>query len=212
VSATATLSTLAEAGVIAVLRAGSARAAVDVAEVLIDGGVRAIEVTFTTPGAVAAIAELSQAGNDVIVGAGTVTTARAAEHASAAGARFLVSPGTLPALIRAMRATGRLAVAGALTPSEVLTADRSGAHVVKLFPASLGGPSYLRGLRGPFPDIAFMPSGGITAGCCASWFEAGAAMLGVGGDVAPAWLEPARRAELRARAEAFVQAVADARR
>lgn len=173
-------------GVIAVLRAPSAEHALEASEALIRGGILALEITYSTPGTPAVIAELVRRhGSHVLVGAGTITTPRQAADAAEAGARFLVSPGTVATVAEAMRETGAAVMLGALTPSEVMTAVELAADVVKLFPASLGGPSYLRTLRGPFPDVPLMPTGGVTAENMGEWFAAGAVAVGAGGDLTP---------------------------
>jgi 2-dehydro-3-deoxyphosphogluconate aldolase/(4S)-4-hydroxy-2-oxoglutarate aldolase len=130
----------------------------------------------------------------------------------AAGAQFLVSPHCDPILGQRMVASGVLAMIGALTPTEVLQAHRLGADVVKLFPGSLGGPSYMQSLRGPFPQIRMMPTGGVNLSNVAEWFKAGAVAIGVGSELCPAaWAKEGRFDEITARAREFVAAVAAAR-
>ena len=102
------------------------------------------------------------------------------------GASFLVSPGVVPAVVGAMLQTGAFTLVGALTPSEVMLADDLGAGAVKLFPASLGGPAYLRALRGPFPDVAWFPTGGVSPANLREWLDAGATAVGAGGELTPA--------------------------
>jgi 2-dehydro-3-deoxyphosphogluconate aldolase / (4S)-4-hydroxy-2-oxoglutarate aldolase len=181
------LDRLRSVGVVAVLRAPSAAAAVRAVDALVAGGVLGIEITFTTPGALEAITEITHRHADAVyLGAGTVLEPRQAEQAVEAGAEFLVTPGTDPLLAGAMRATGALTMIGALTPSEVMAATRLNADVVKLFPASLGGPAFLRALRGPFPDVPFMPTGGVSADNIAAWYGAGAVAVGAGGELCSA--------------------------
>lgn len=172
-------------GVLAVLRASTPELALEASEAIIRGGITGIEVTFSTPDAPGVIRELiARHGDAAYIGAGTVTTAAQADVAAEAGAEFLVSPGTLPDLTRAMLATGRVVMTGAMTPTEVMTALELGVDVVKIFPASLGGPSYLGALRGPFPDAPLMPTGGVSPDNLAAWFAAGAVAVGAGGDLA----------------------------
>ena len=172
-------------GVLAVLRASTPELALEASEAIIRGGVTGIEVTFSTPDAPAVIRELiARHGESAYVGAGTVTTPEQATLAADAGAEFLVSPGTLPDLTRAMLDTGRAVMSGAMTPTEVMTALELGVDVVKIFPASLGGPSYLGSLRGPFPDAPLMPTGGVTPDNLAAWFAVGVVAVGAGGDLA----------------------------
>jgi 2-dehydro-3-deoxyphosphogluconate aldolase/(4S)-4-hydroxy-2-oxoglutarate aldolase len=172
-------------GILAVLRAPSPELALEASEAIIRGGVAGIEVTFSTPDAPAVIRELvARHGDSAYIGAGTVTTPEQATLAADAGAEFLVSPGTLPDLTRAMLDTGRVVMTGAMTPTEVMGALSLGVDVVKIFPASLGGPSYLGALRGPFPDAPLMPTGGVSPDNLAAWFAAGAVAVGAGGDLA----------------------------
>lgn len=172
-------------GILAVLRAPSPELALEASEAIIRGGVSGIEVTFSTPDAPTVIQELiARHGDAAYIGAGTVTTPEQAALAADAGAEFLVSPGTLPDLTRAMLGTGRVVMTGALTPTEVMSALALGVDVVKIFPASLGGPSYLGVLRGPFPDAPLMPTGGVSPDNLAAWFAAGAVAVGAGGDLA----------------------------
>ncbi|MDQ4215758.1 bifunctional 4-hydroxy-2-oxoglutarate aldolase/2-dehydro-3-deoxy-phosphogluconate aldolase [Microbacterium capsulatum] len=201
-------------GVLAVLRAPSPEAALQTAEALIRGGVTGIEVTYSTPDAPAVIRELiARHGDAAYVGAGTVTTDAEAHAAAEAGAAFLVSPGTLPDLTRTMQDTGAVVMTGALTPTEVMTALRLGVDVVKIFPASLGGPSYLGALRGPFPSAPLMPTGGVTPGNLADWFAAGAVAVGAGGDLAhSASITAEDWADIEARATRFSAALADLRK
>lgn len=191
--------------VLAVLRAPSADGAVSAANALVEGGVTGIEVTFSTPDAVRVIAALRrQHGPSLFLGAGTVTTADQARRAADAGASFLVSPGSRRRLTSAMKATGLLVMTGVLTPSEVMAALDYGSDVLKVFPASLGGPAFLSALRGPFPDVPFMPTGGVTADNIGVWLAAGAIAVGAGSDlVSAADIAAERFAEIRRRAAKF---------
>lgn len=189
--------------VLAVLRAPSADSALRAADALVDGGVTGLEITYSTPDAPAVIRAIAEKyGDRVYLGAGTVTTAEQAVQAADAGARFLVSPGTRENLTAAMKATGLIVMTGALSPSEVMAAVEFGSDVVKIFPASLGGPGYLKALRGPFPDVPLMPTGGVSPENIGDWFAAGAIAVGAGGDLVPSaalaaedWAEITRRAE-----------------
>lgn len=201
------------AGVLAVLRAPSPESALEAADAIIRGGIPGIEVTYSTPDAPAVIRELiARHGDAAYIGAGTVTTPEQAAAAAEAGAEFLVSPGTLPALTRAMLDTGKVVMTGALTPTEVMAALELGVDVVKIFPASLGGPSYLGALRGPFPDAPLMPTGGVKPENVADWFAAGAVAVGAGGDLAnSASITAGDWADLEARAARFAAALDAAR-
>ncbi|AVL98351.1 MULTISPECIES: bifunctional 4-hydroxy-2-oxoglutarate aldolase/2-dehydro-3-deoxy-phosphogluconate aldolase [Microbacterium] len=200
-------------GILAVLRAPSPELALEASEAIIRGGVSGIEVTFSTPDAPAVIRELiARHGDAAYIGAGTVTTAEQATQAADAGAAFLVSPGTLPDLTRAMLDTGRVVMTGAMTPTEVMGALELGVDVVKIFPASLGGPSYLGALRGPFPDAPLMPTGGVKPDNLADWFAAGAVAVGAGGDLANgAAIANADWADIEQRASRFAAALAATR-
>ncbi len=208
-----TLSRLSRAGVVAVLRAPSAKGAVRAAEALVAGGVTGIEITYSTPKAEAVIATLARdKAPEVVLGAGTVMTAEQAEAAVGAGAEFVVTPGTTAPLARAVLDTGSTAIFGAFTPSEVLAVMELGSHAVKIFPASVGGPGYLRALRGPMPDLKLMPTGGVNAGNVADWFAAGAFSVGAGGELCSAQLIADEEwGEIGRRAGKFAAAVTEAR-
>jgi 2-dehydro-3-deoxyphosphogluconate aldolase/(4S)-4-hydroxy-2-oxoglutarate aldolase len=185
-----TLQRLRDARVAAVIRADDAESAVAVAEALVEGGLTAVELTYTTPGAGDAIARArSRFGGDVLVGAGTLTTREQVAEATAAGADFLVAPHLDLGLLETMLASGVLALPGVLTPSEVASALAHGAAAVKLFPASSGGTPHLRALFGPFPGVKVVPTGGIDLADVRAWLEAGAWAVGVGGKLAPRRLE-----------------------
>lgn len=200
------LERLLASGVIAVLRGRNAKGLTEVARALGNGGVRALEITLTTPGAVDGIAELSRAGGEVIIGAGTVLDAAAARSVVDAGARFVVSPTVEPEVIRVCRDRNVPCIPGAFTPTEILGAWRAGAALVKLFPATAVGPGFLQDLLGPLPQLRIVPSGGITLERVSEWIRAGAAAVSVGGALVGAPL-----AELADRARAFVAEVRAAR-
>jgi 2-dehydro-3-deoxyphosphogluconate aldolase/(4S)-4-hydroxy-2-oxoglutarate aldolase len=181
------LASLRAATVVAVLRAPSPEAAVLATDALVAGGVTGIEITYSTPDAAGVISEVRRRHGDAVhLGAGTVLQPAQAHEAVEAGAEFLVSPGTEPELAGAMLGTGVTVLSGAFTPSEVMAALRLGVHVVKLFPASLGGPAFLKALRGPFPDVAFVPTGGVNPDNLADWLAAGAVAVGAGGELCSA--------------------------
>lgn len=208
-----TLEKIANIGLLAVLRAPSSEGCRRAVEVLVESGVTGIEVTYSTPDAAAVISSVAgDYGEDVVVGAGTVLTTEQAVAAADAGARFLVSPGTDEEVVLAMAGTDRVVMAGALTPTEVMKAIRLDVDVIKIFPGSLGGPSYLRSLRGPFPNVPFMPTGGVSADNVADWFAAGAVALGAGSELASAKdIQAADFAGIREKAGSFVAAVREAR-
>lgn len=210
---TETLEKIAEAGLLAVLRAPTPEGCRRAVDALVESGVVGIEVTYSTPEAANVISGVvGDYGEDVVVGAGTVLTAEQAAEAAEAGAGFLVSPGIDEVVVSAMTGTNRVVMAGALTPTEVMGAMRLGVDVVKIFPGSLGGPSYLRSLRGPFPDVPFMPTGGVSSDNAADWFAAGAVALGAGSELASAKdIEEGDFAGIREKAGRFVEAVREAR-
>lgn len=210
---TATLQQLKELGLIAVIRGPSAEATLEIVAALVAGGVRAIEITYSTPQAAAVVRRLNQQyGDEILLGMGTLTCPEQAEEAAGAGAHYLVSPMIDEPLAAAMVATGRAVMLGALTPSEIVRAHRLGSDVVKLFPGSLGGPAYLQAIRGPFPDIPIMPTGGVEADNLAAWFAAGAFAVGAGSNLCPKPLvQSGRWDEIAALARDFVAAVSAAR-
>jgi 2-dehydro-3-deoxyphosphogluconate aldolase/(4S)-4-hydroxy-2-oxoglutarate aldolase len=207
------LANIQEIGLLAVIRGPSQDLTLKMVEALVQGGVTGIEITYTTPNAAEVVAALDQRfGHEILLGMGTLTQPAQAAEAQAAGARFLVSPHTEPVLARAMVATGLPVMIGALTPSEVVQASSLGGDVIKIFPGSLVGPGYLKALRGPFPNIQMMPTGGVSVDNVADWFAAGAIAVGAGSDLCPtAWAKAGRFDEIVKRAEAFVDAVKTAR-
>jgi 2-dehydro-3-deoxyphosphogluconate aldolase/(4S)-4-hydroxy-2-oxoglutarate aldolase len=172
-------------GLVPVLRAKSIAQAHAVVEAMIAGGVTVVEVTMTVPNAVHLLKELKKEhGAKILLGSGTVTTAKEAEDTINAGAEFVVSPSLHPEVIAATRAAGKLSIPGALTPTEVIMAHRGGADYVKIFPCSaMGGASYLRSLLAPFPHLKLIPTGGVTLKTAEEFIRAGARALGVGSDL-----------------------------
>ena len=208
-----TLRKTGELGLLAVVRGESRAAALEVVGALIEGGVLGIEVTFTTPEAPRVIRELDEEyGDGILLGAGTVITHEQVDLAVEAGSKFLVSPGCDPDLMPAMLETGLLVLPGVLTPSEVMLARRLGAPAVKLFPGSSGGPSYLKALQGPFPDVSFMPTGGVSVDNVPDWLAAGALAVGAGSALAPSSLAGRDRGEVVETASRFAEAVRTARK
>ena len=184
-SRSSALDTLREVGIIPVIRADSDDAAKAVVEALAEAGLVVAEITMTVPRAIEAIAAVKkQFGDRVLVGAGTVTDADTAMRAVDAGAEFIVTPCLVPEVIETARRAEVAVLPGALTPTEVLEAFRLGGDMVKVFPAqNVGGASYLRALRGPFPEIPLVPTGGVTLENVREMFNAGAAAVGVGGEL-----------------------------
>jgi 2-dehydro-3-deoxyphosphogluconate aldolase / (4S)-4-hydroxy-2-oxoglutarate aldolase len=202
-----TLNRTRDLGLLAVVRGESRQAALEVVGALVEGGVLGIEVTFTTPEAPQVIRDLGEEyGDRILLGAGTVTTREQVDEAVEAGSAYLVSPGCDPELLPAMLGTGLLVLPGTLTPSEVMLANRLGAPAVKLFPGSSGGPSYLKALLGPFPDVSFVPTGGVSVDNVSDWFAAGALAVGAGSALAPASLAGRDRGEVVENARRFAEA------
>ena len=207
-----TLKKTEDLGLLAVVRGESRSAALEVVGALVEGGVLGIEITFTTPEAPQVIRDLDEEyGDGILLGAGTVITREQVDQAAEAGSAFLVSPGCDPELLPAMLGTGLLVLPGVLTPSEVMLARRLGAPAVKLFPGSSGGPSYLKALLGPFPDVSFVPTGGVSVDNVPDWFAAGARTVGAGSALAPPSLAGRDRAEVVETARRFAEAVRAAR-
>jgi 2-dehydro-3-deoxyphosphogluconate aldolase / (4S)-4-hydroxy-2-oxoglutarate aldolase len=204
------LERLRSAVVVAVVRAPDPDSALTGIGALVAGGVRAVEVTYSTPNAAAVIAQLRRdLGEGVVVGAGTVTSGEQAAESAAAGAEFLVSPGTTERVAAAMRETGVPFALGTLTPSEVMRAVELGAEMVKVFPGSVGGPAFLRALREPFPDVPLMPTGGVSPDNVREWLDAGAFCVGAGGSLLPkGLLADGDLAAITERARTFVAAAA----
>jgi 2-dehydro-3-deoxyphosphogluconate aldolase / (4S)-4-hydroxy-2-oxoglutarate aldolase len=174
-----------EIGIVPVVRAASAKQALMAAEAVCAGGIPVVEVTMTVPGAVDVIAELARkASKDLLIGAGTVLDAQAGRQCLDAGAQFLVSPGFDLATLELAHREDKLMMAAGLTPNEVIAAWKAGSDFVKVFPCgSVGGPKYIQALRGPLPQIPLVPTGGVNLNTAAEFVRAGAAALGVGGEL-----------------------------
>jgi 2-dehydro-3-deoxyphosphogluconate aldolase / (4S)-4-hydroxy-2-oxoglutarate aldolase len=177
-----------EIGIVPVVRASSAGEACLAAEAVCEGGIPIVEITMTVPGAVDVIRELvKNCGSEVLIGAGTVLNADAARCCIDAGAQFLVSPGLNLQTVAFAAGEGKLIMAGALTPTEVMAAWDAGADFIKIFPCGqVGGAKYIKALRGPFPQIPFIPTGGVNLITAAEFLEAGAVALGIGGELVQA--------------------------
>ena len=177
----AVLSLIEGTGVVAVIRLDDPAAVRDTCDALAAGGVRALEVTMTVPGAVALIAELAPSmPAGFALGAGTVVDADTARQVIDAGARFIVSPVFRPAVIEIARLHDVAVMPGCFTPTEILDAWDAGADMIKVFPATVLGPGYLKDLHAPLPQVKLMPTGGVTRENAGDWIEAGAAAIGVG--------------------------------
>jgi Entner-Doudoroff aldolase len=189
--------------VVAVLRLRDHGLAVEVADALVRGGVRVLELTQDDPGALGALRAVA-ARSEIVVGAGTVLDAATVPALADAGARFVVSPNTDPRVIGAALDAGLDPIPGALTATEVASAVAAGAALVKLFPAGPLGTAYLRALRGPFGHVEFVPTGGIAHDAVGEWIEVGAVAVGLGSDLVPARPTDADLAGIEARARIAV--------
>src|SRR5688572_437051 len=173
---------LIELGIVPVVRAPDGRGALELAQALFVGGIHCLEIALTVPGACEVIATLRrELGSQALIGAGTVTSTEEAQSASSAGAEFLVCPGCLPAIVPWAHREEVPVLLGALTPTEVILARDAGADFIELFPANaLGGGTYLTALLEPFPDLRFVPTGGVTLQNLGTFLAAGAIAVGVG--------------------------------
>ncbi len=177
-----------EIGIVPVVRASSPRDARIAADAVCEGGIPIVEITMTVPGAIDVIRELTKnAASEVLVGAGTVLNAEAARRCLDAGAQFLVSPGLNLQTVELAVREGKLMMAGALTPTEIITAWEAGSDFVKVFPCGqVGGAKYIKALKGPLPQVPLVPTGGVNLDTAAEFIQAGAAALGVGGELVQA--------------------------
>jgi 2-dehydro-3-deoxyphosphogluconate aldolase / (4S)-4-hydroxy-2-oxoglutarate aldolase len=176
-----TLGRILDGGIVAVIRAETGEHLVRVIGTLAEEGITATEITFTVPDAIDVIRQVRrELGDAVVLGAGTVLDPETARAALLAGAEYIVSPTVNLDVIRLCRRYDAVVMPGALTPTEVLSAWEAGADVVKIFPADLGGPPYLKTLRGPLPQVRLMPTGGVDLTTAEAFLQAGACCLGVG--------------------------------
>ena len=193
---------------VAIVRAGTADAALQIAEACIAGGITALEVAFTTPDTLDVIKTLRQRhGADVMLGAGTVLDPETARQAILAGAQFIISPSVNVDTIRLCQRHQVLAMPGVMTPTEIVTALEAGADIIKIFPAEVFGPAYIKALRAPLPQAPLMPTGGVSVENLAAWFDNGALAVGIGSSLTG----PAANGDYQAvteRARAFVAQMA----
>lgn len=197
-----------ERGMVGIVRAGSPDIALQIAEACIAGGVTALEVAFTTPDTLGVLRALRERhGHDVLLGAGTVLDAETARAAILAGAQFIISPGVNVDTITLCQRYQVLAMPGAMTPTEIVTALQAGADIVKVFPAEMFGPAYIKALRAPLPQAPLMPTGGVTVENLAEWFASGAVAVGIGSSLSGPGAK-GDYAAVTARAQAFVAQMA----
>jgi len=201
-------------GVIPVVRASSEDEAIVVVDAIKAGGLPVLEITMTVPGAVHVIEELvKRFGDDAIVGAGTVLDPESARACIRAGAQFIVSPALNLETIACCRELDIAVMPGALTPTEIVLAWNAGADLVKVFPAgAMGGASYIKSLKAPLPQIALVPTGGVTLANAGGFIEAGAAAIGVGADLVDiSAIRAGQPEKITQAARAFIEAVRKAR-
>jgi 2-dehydro-3-deoxyphosphogluconate aldolase / (4S)-4-hydroxy-2-oxoglutarate aldolase len=203
-----------EIGIVPVVRAASAAQARLAAEAVLAGGVPIVEITMTVPGAVEVIDELTkEMSRELLIGAGTVLDAESAKRCLDAGAQFIVSPGFDAETVRFARSQGKLMMAGALTPTEVITAWKAGSDFVKIFPCgTVGGAKYIKALKAPLPQVPMIPTGGVNVSTAADFVRSGAAALGIGGElVSAAALKTGNTREITEAARLFVTIVRETR-
>src|SRR3984957_1078634 len=203
-----------EIGIGPVVRATSAEKAMLAAEAVCRGGIPIVEVTMTVPRAIEAISDLAKKlGDDVLIGAGTVLDADTAERCVSAGAEFIVSPGFDLETVKYANRAGKTIMAGALTPTEVIAAWKAGSDFVKIFPCgNVGGAKYIKALKGPLPQVPMIPTGGVNLSTAAEFLHAGAAALGIGGElVSPSALASGDASPIVEAARAFLAIVKEVR-
>jgi 2-dehydro-3-deoxyphosphogluconate aldolase/(4S)-4-hydroxy-2-oxoglutarate aldolase len=207
------LSQIISVGVVAVIRAPSKESLTPIAQALLDGGISAIEVTMSTPKAIAGIEMLADAlGDKAIVGVGTVLDAHTCRDAIAAGAQFVVSPMLDEEVIATTKRYGKISIPGAFTPTEILRAWTASGDVVKVFPSTSVGPTYFKDLLAPLPQLRLTPTGGVDLKNSGEWIKAGAACLGVGSAIVTKdAMAKGDWPTISSNARAFVQAVTQAR-
>ncbi len=205
------LNAICECGVVAVVRANSKEEAVDISQACIEGGIKAIEVTYTVPGASEVIKILKETFKDKLyVGAGTVLDSETARAAILAGAEYVVSPGFDEATAKLCNRYQVPYLAGCMTITEIIKAMEAGVDIVKLFPGSAFGPSFIKAVKGPLPQANIMPTGGVSLDNIHEWVKAGAVAIGIGGDLMKGYKEFGT-AKIMENAKKFVDKVREAR-
>lgn len=210
----AILSSIIDIGVVPVVRTATAEAAVRSIEAIYRGGIRAAEITMTVPGAIKALERVAdQFGGQIVLGAGTVLDPETARACMLAGAEFFVTPSLKAATIEMVKRYSKVILPGALTPTEVVTAWEHGADAVKIFPCgSVGGPKYIKALKGPFPQIEMIPTGGVNLDTTIDFLRAGACAVAVGGELIDAQtIQDGNYAVFEERARQYLAKVKEAR-
>ena len=202
-----------DTGIVSIIRAESGEQLVNVAKALYDGGIDVIEVTFTVPGVLDIISAVKQElGDRILLGAGTVLDTESARAAILAGAEFIVTPTVNPDVIQLCNRYGKVIMPGGMTPTEILTAWEAGADIVKVFPADVGGPGFLKAVHGPLPQIRLLPTGGVDLETLPAFMKAGACAVGLGSAlVEKSAVEAGDMDRIRSLAEQYVSLVKQTR-
>jgi 2-dehydro-3-deoxyphosphogluconate aldolase/(4S)-4-hydroxy-2-oxoglutarate aldolase len=202
-----------DTGIVAVVRSHDSGQLVEVVGALADGGVTAVEITMSVPGALDVVKAVRAAlGDRVLLGAGTILDPETCRLAILAGAEYIVAPTLNFEVIRMCRRYDKLVMPGAFTPTEILAAWEAGADIVKVFPADVVGPAFFKALKGPLPQVRVMPTGGVDLTTAASFLKAGACCLGIGGQlVEPSAIAARNFNRIRELAEQYVAIVKEAR-
>jgi 2-dehydro-3-deoxyphosphogluconate aldolase/(4S)-4-hydroxy-2-oxoglutarate aldolase len=208
------LAAMLDIGIVPVVRTTSAESAILAIEAIYNGGIRAAEITMTVPGALKALEKVAaKFGDKIVLGAGTVLDPETARICTLAGAEFFVTPALKPATIEMARRYSKVICTGALTPTEVLTAWEAGSDIVKVFPCgAVGGPKYIKALKGPLPQIEMVPTGGVNLETAGEFLKAGACAVAVGGElVDPKLIKSGKYDEMTNLAEQYLAVIAKAR-
>ena len=208
------LSSIIEIGIVPVVRTSSAEGAIRAIDAIYRGGIRAAEITMTVPGAIRALEKVAdQFGDKIVLGAGTVLDPETARICMLAGAEFFVTPSLKTSTIEMVKRYSKVMCPGAMTPTEVVTAWDAGADIVKIFPCgNVGGPKYIKALKGPFPQIEMIPTGGVNLETAGEFLKAGACAVAVGGELVDAKLiREARYDLIEEKARQYLEAIAKAR-
>lgn len=208
------LSFIQDVGIVPIVRTSSAESAIRAVDAIYSGGIRAAEITMTVPGAIRALEKVADKfGDQLVLGAGTVLDPETARACLLAGAEFLVTPSLKTATIEMARRYSKVICPGALTPTEVLTAWEAGADLVKVFPCgNVGGPKYIKALKGPFPQIEMIPTGGVNLETAGEFLKAGACAVAVGSELVDAKTIAEGRYEVfEQRARQYLEVIARAR-
>jgi 2-dehydro-3-deoxyphosphogluconate aldolase/(4S)-4-hydroxy-2-oxoglutarate aldolase len=208
------LAFITEVGIVPIVRTSSAESAIQAVEAIYAGGIRAAEITMTVPGAIHALEKVADRfGGKIVLGAGTVLDPETARACMLAGAEFFVTPSLRLSTIEMAKRYSKVICPGALTPTEVLTAWEAGADVVKIFPCgNVGGPKYIKALKGPFPQIEMIPTGGVNLETTGDFLKAGACAVAVGSELVDAkTVKEGRFDIIENRARQYLAAIAKAR-